>query len=113
VVEFNLGNVINATMSQATEQGTTWVLMSQLRDDTKKEDFESITPEIIELVDQWQSRGKFIWSGPLSDNRTGMAIFEGTNEEAHQFYDKYDKICSGILEYHLYQWESMPLLGIL
>ncbi len=100
-------------MSQATEQETTWVLMSQIRDDIKKEDLERITPEIIELVDQWQSRGKFIWSGPLSDDKTGMAIFEGTKEEADRFYDNYDKICSGILEYHLYQWESMPLLGVL
>jgi len=105
-------------MSQTIKQEMTWVLMSQLRDDTKNEDVERITSEritseIIGLVDKWQSEGKFIWSGPLSDNKTGMAIFEATEEDAHRFYDTYDKICSGILEYHFYQWESIPFLSML
>ncbi len=103
-------------MSQTTQEikpQTIWVLMSQLRDDTKEEDLGRITQSIIELVDEWQSQGNFIWSGPLSDNKTGMAIFEATEEDAHGFYNRYDKICSGILEYHLYQWESIPFLSML
>jgi hypothetical protein len=103
-------------MSQTTQEikpQTIWVLMSQLREDTKKEDVERITQSIIKLVDEWQSQGKFMWSGPLSDNKTGMAIFETTDEDAHKFYDEYSKICSNILEYHMYQWESIPFLSIL
>jgi len=42
-----------------------------------------------------------------------MAIFEATKEESNRFYDKYDKICSGVLSYYLYQWDSFPLLSIL
>lgn len=85
----------------------------QLREDTKEEDLGRITHSIIELVDEWQYQGKFIWSGPLSDNKTGMAIFEATKDDADEFYDRYDKICSGVLEYHLYQWESIPFLSML
>ncbi len=111
--EFNSNNMINHGMSQTTEQNRVWVLMSQFRDDTKRDQVEGISQQIIELVDEWQSNGKFIWSGPLDDNKTGMAIFEATEEDAHRFYDRYDKICSGILEYHLYQWESIPFLSML
>jgi hypothetical protein len=42
-----------------------------------------------------------------------MAIFEGTEKEANEFYAKYDKICSGILKYTMYQWDAMPILSIL
>lgn len=87
--------------------------MSQLREDTRKEDLERITPAIIELVDKWQSQGKFIWSGPLSDNRTGMAIFEASDEESNKFHEEYGNICSGILDHSIYQWESIPFLSML
>lgn len=103
-------------MSQITEtvsEKKLWVLVSSLDQNTKEEDLQRITPSVIELVDEWQSTGKFIWSGPFNDNKTGMAIFEATEEESNIFYDKYDKICSGILEYHLYQWESIPFLSML
>ena len=103
-------------MSQITEtvsEKKLWVLVSSLDQNTKEEDLQRITPSVIELVDEWQSAGKFIWSGPFNDNKTGMAIFEATEEESNIFYEKYDKICSGILEYHLYQWESIPFLSML
>lgn len=100
-------------MSQIIIQNRIWVLMSQLRDNTTEEDLEKITPLIIELVDKWQSQYKFIWSGPLSDNKTGMAIFEATEEEAQEFHEEYGGICSGILDHSLYQWESIPFLSML
>ncbi|MDE1728616.1 MAG: hypothetical protein KGI02_06410 [Thaumarchaeota archaeon] len=100
-------------MSQIIKQNRTWVLMSQLRDNTTKEDLEKITPSIIELVDKWQSKGKFIWSGPLSDEKTGMAIFEATEEEAQEFHEEYGRICSEMLDHSLYQWESIPFLSML
>ena len=103
-------------MSQITEtvsEKKLWVLVSSLAQNTKEEDLQRITPSVIELVDEWQSTGKFIWSGPFTDNKTGMAIFEASEEESNRFYDKYDKICSGVLSYHLHQWGSFPLLSML
>ena len=54
-----------------------------------------------------------MWSGAFNDNATGMAVFEATEREANEFYDKYDRICSGILEYSMYQWDAMPILSVL
>jgi hypothetical protein len=54
-----------------------------------------------------------MWSGALSDNKTGIAIFEATDEEANSIYDNYDKICSNVLDYYLYQWDAMPILSLL
>ena len=54
-----------------------------------------------------------MWSGAFNDNATGMAVFEATEQEANEFYDKYDRICSGILEYSMYQWDAMPILSVL
>jgi len=103
-------------MSQITEtvsEKKLWVLVSSLKDDTKKIDLQMVAPSVIELIDEWQSTGKFIWSGPFNDNKTGMAVFEATEKEANRFYDKYDRICSGVLSYHLYQWDSLPFLSML
>ena len=90
-----------------------WVLVSSLKKDTNEQELERITPAISDLIDQWQSRGKMIWSGPLDNNVTGMAVFEGTEEEAKSFYSQYHKICSETLEHHLYQWDAMPILSLL
>ncbi len=67
-------------MSQAIETitKTMWVLVSSVQDNTRVEDLIRITPQVVQLVDEWQSEGKFVWSGPLNDNKTGIAIFEGT-----------------------------------
>ncbi|HLC24094.1 MAG TPA: hypothetical protein VJJ25_00500 [Nitrosopumilaceae archaeon] len=103
-------------MSQITEtisEKKLWVLVSTLKDDTEEIDLQMVAPSVIELIDEWQSAGKFIWSGPFNDNKTGMAIFEATEKDANRFYDKYDKICSGVLSYHLSQWDSFPLLSML
>lgn len=103
-------------MSQITEtisEKKLWVLVSTLKDDTKEIDLQMVAPSVIELIDEWQSTGKFIWSGPFNDNKTGMAIFEATEKDANRFYGKYNKICSGVLSYHLYQWDSFPLLSML
>jgi hypothetical protein len=36
-----------------------------------------------------------------------MAVFEGTQNEANQFAQSYGKICSNILNYHLYKWDVL------
>jgi len=98
-------------ITKAHKQKSVWVLVSKLKADTTEFDLKMIVPSVIELVNDWQSRGNFIWSGPFNDNKTGMAIFEATEEDARIFYDKYDKICSGILDYHLDQWGALPFLS--
>lgn len=100
-------------MAQIVSEKQLWVLVSSLKSDTKDVDLQMVASSVIELVNEWQSKGNFIWSGPFDDNKTGMAIFEATGEEARNFYDKYDKICSGVLEYHLYQWSAIPFLSML
>ena len=102
-------------MSQETilDQVKPRVLVSSLKENTNEQDVLRITPAITELIDQWQSKGKMMWSGPLDNNSTGMAVFEASDDEAKIFFTEYDKICSGILDYHLYQWDAMPLLSIL
>ena len=100
-------------MSQQLVQSKPWVLISVFKDNTNPDDLSRITPQIQEIIDEWQSTGKILWSGAFNDNATGMAVFEGTEQEANEFYAKYDKVCSGILEYTLYQWDAMPILTIL
>ena len=96
-----------------TDQKIPWVLVSSFKDTTNMHDLEKITPLIGKLIDDWHADGKIMWSGAFSDNKTSMAVFEGTAQEAKMFYEKYGKICSGILDYHMLQWDAMPLLSIL
>lgn len=98
---------------QVLQETRPWVIISVYKDNTNSQELEKITPQIQNLVDEWQSKGKIMWSGAFNDNKTGMAIFEATKQEANEFYQKYDKICSGILEYSMYQWDAMPILSIL
>ena len=94
-------------------QRNTWVLISVFRENTNPNDLSRITPQIQEIIDDWQSTGKIMWSGAYNDDATGMAVFDATEQEANEFYNKYDKICSGILEYTMYQWDAMPILSLL
>lgn len=98
---------------QVPQETRPWVIISVYKDNTNSQELEQITPQIQNLVDEWQSKGKIMWSGAFNDNQTGMAVFEATKQEANEFYQKYDKICSGILEYSMYQWDAMPILSIL
>ncbi len=90
-----------------------WVLISVFKENTNPDDLTRIAPQIQEMIDDWQTTGKIMWSGAFNDNATGMAVFEATEQEANEFYDKYDKVCSGILEYTIYQWDAMPILTLL
>lgn len=90
-----------------------WVLVSNIRDDTKSVDLEMIAPQVSTLVDEWQSKGKIMWSGGFDNEQSSMAVFEATDDEAQEFFKKYENICSGILNYHLYQWDAMPILSVL
>ena len=98
---------------ELTTEKTPWVLVSSLKDTTTEEDLLRISPAIKEIIDDWQAKGRIMWSGGFSDNKTSMAVFEATKEEADQLYKEYDTICSGLLTYALYQWDAMPILSIL
>ena len=101
------------TQQLETTEKNPWVLVSSLKDTTTEQELLRITPEVNKIIDDWQSQGKLIWSGGFDDNKTSMAVFEGTKDEAKTLYDKYDKICNGVLTYGLYQWDAMPILSIL
>ena len=90
-----------------------WVLVSSLIKDVDPQKVQEIVPQITSLVDEWQSQGRIMWSGPFDNQLTSMTVFEATEEDAREFFKKYENICSGVLNYYLYQWDAMPLLSIL
>ena len=89
-----------------------WVLVSNVQEDTKTVDLQMIAPQISALVDEWQSEGKIMWSGAFDNERSSMAVFEATEDEAKEFFKKYESICSGVLNYYLHQWDAMPILSV-
>ena len=99
-------------MSQDTET-TPWVIITVFEDGVDPNELQRVVPQIQTLIDEWQGKGKMVWSGAFNDNATGMAVFEGTKDEANEFYGKYDKICAGLLRHSLYQWDAMPILFVL
>ena len=90
-----------------------WVIITVFTENTNPNDVQRISPQIQDLVDEWQTQGKMMWSGAFNDNATSMTVFEGTEQEANGFYKKYDRICAGVLQYSMYQWDAMPLLSVL
>lgn len=100
------------SMSQDTET-TPWVIITVFKEGVDPDELQKISPQIQSLIDEWQGKGRLVWSGAFNDNATGMAVFEGTKDEASEFYSKYDKICAGLLQYSLYQWDAMPILSVL
>lgn len=102
-------------MSQTleTENKKLWVLVSSLKETTTDDDLQKITPSVSVLVDQWQDRGKFVLSGPLDNNKTGLAIFEATENEAKQLLQEQKKASTGVLDSYLYKWDALPFLSLL
>lgn len=84
-----------------------WVLVSQLKENTNNSDLEKIAPQVLGLIEDWTKSGKFIWSGPFGNETGGMAVFEGTQNEADQFAKSYGKVCSNVLNYYLYKWDIL------
>ncbi len=95
------------------QESKPWVLVSNIKEDVNQLDLETIIPQVSILVDEWQSQGKIMWSGAFDNEVSSMAVFEATEQEAKEFFKKYENICSDILTYHLYQWDAMPILSIL
>ncbi len=99
--------------TQTLQETKLWVLVSSLKENTSDVGLERIAPALNDLIDQWHSQGKFVWSGSLDNNTSGMAIFEGTEHEAHKFFEENKKICSDVLDSYLYQWGALPFLSLL
>ena len=97
----------------ALKEVVPWVIITVFKENANADDLQKISPQVQSLIGEWHLQGKIMWSGAFSDNATGMAVFEATKQEAEEFYQKYDKICSGILKYSMYQWDAMPILSLL
>ena len=97
---------------QETETGP-WVIIAVSREDADPGKLRRIAPQVQDLVDEWQGRGRMVWSGAFDDGATGMAVFEGTGEEAGRFYARYSRVCSGLLRHSMYRWDAMPVLSVL
>lgn len=102
-------------MSQTleTENKKLWVLVSSLKETATSDDLQRITPSVSALFDQWYSRGKFVLSGPLDNNTTGLAIFEATENEAKQLLEEQKRASSDALDSYIYQWDALPFLSLL
>ncbi len=98
---------------QQQEEAKPWVLVSNIRNDANQTDLERIIPQVSVLVDEWQSKGRIMWSGAFDNEVSSMAIFEATEKEAKEFFKKYESVCSDVVNYHLYQWDAMPILSVL
>lgn len=98
-------------MSQ--QETTPWVLVTNIKENVTPQDLKHVTPQVSALIDQWQSQGKIMWSGPFDNEQSSMAVFEATEAEAQEFFKKYEDACSKVLTSHLYQWDAMPLLSVL
>ena len=96
-----------------TENKKFWVLVSSLKETATDDDLQRITPSVSSLVDQWHSRGKFVLSGSLDNNKTGMAIFEASETEAKQLLEEHKRASSDALDSYLYQWDALPILSLL
>ena len=95
---------------QETKPG---VLVTNIKENINPQDLERVTPQVTILVDEWQSQGKIMGSGPFDNEQSSMAVFEATESEAKEFFKRYDDVCSKGLASHLYQWDAMPLLSVL
>jgi hypothetical protein len=98
--------------TQTVQEKKLWVLVSSLKENSSDANLERIAPAMSGLIDQWHSQGKFVWSGPLNE-KSGMAIFEATEQDANQFFEQNKKICSDALDSYLYQWGALPFLSLL
>ena len=96
-----------------SDQLKPWVIVSSIGDDASEQDIDRIRPQIISLVDNWQSANGTMWSGSFSGQPSGMAVFEATEQDAKKFYDEYSKVCDGVLVHYMYQWDAMPILSVL
>lgn len=89
-----------------------WALVTTLRDDVNASTSQDALPQIQSVCDEWQMQGKFLWSGPFDDNKTSLTIITATKQDAQKFLDKYIQASNAVLNSYMYQWDSLPMLGL-
>lgn len=94
-------------MSQSIAQKNLWILVSSAGENTKDEDLARVAPQVLSMIDDWVSEGKFILSGPFGDESGGLAVFEGTEDEAKKFSERYGMVCGGLVTHQVYKWDVM------
>jgi len=89
-----------------------WVIITVFKENTNPNDLQRILPDskFSSRVAN-SSKDDLVWA--FNNDATSMTIFEGTEQEANEFHNKYDRICSGILQYSRYQGDAMPILSVL
>lgn len=102
-------------MSQQTvaPNEKSWAIVSVLKEDADDTQLGGISPRVGNIIDEWQSKGKFLLSGPFDDNKTALTIFHGTKDEVTQFYEQYKDATSAVLDTYVYQWDAFPVLSLL
>ncbi|HET8719476.1 MAG TPA: hypothetical protein VFM64_00580 [Candidatus Nitrosotenuis sp.] len=101
-------------MSQQTvAQEKSWAVVSVLKEDADDQQLKEIASEVSTIIDEWQSKGKFMLSGPFDDNKTALTVFHGTEDEISMFHEQYKKATSSVLNTFVYQWDAFPVLSIL
>lgn len=104
----------NDIMSQTiNSEKKLWVLVSSIKENSKANEFEQIVPKVRSLVDEWNSEGKFVWSGPLDNEKSAMAIFEATDQEAKHMFEQNKNATANVLDSYLYHWDALPFLSLL
>lgn len=100
-------------MSQELIQRKPWVIVSVLKSDINPQDTGVAVTGLGNLVDEWHSQGKIMWSGAFDDNKTSMTIFEASDDEANDFFARYNQTCNKVVDSYIYQWDAMPILSLL
>ena len=100
-------------MSETNQEKKVWVIVSSLKENANQSDLERTATKVRALVDEWNTQQKFVWSGPLDNNKSAMAVFEADEEEAKKMFEQNKIATSGVLDSYLYEWDAMPILSIL
>lgn len=90
-----------------------WVIVSNMEHDANPGDISSIRSSVIDLVDNWHSRGRIMLSGPFDNEASSMTVVAADENEARDFFKQWNDICSGFLTSELYRWDAMPILSVL
>ena len=101
-------------MSQQTiTHEKSWAIVSVLKDDVSDQQLKEVVPDASKVIDEWQSKGKFMLSGPFDDNKTALTVFHGTEDEVSRFYEQYKNATSFVLDTFVYKWDALPVLSLL
>ena len=96
-----------------TQNKVPWIFTAKLNESVEKFNPENFTTKIQTLFEKWQTKGKFLWSGPLDDNKTALTVFEGTSEEASAFFKDYNDAVGDVVSIEKKQWDALPVLSLL